>query len=99
VPTVGTSVDPETVTSETIHVEVKATEKKKIPVVAESDNALVDNSKASEVSESLSEGKEVSDSEVVIMGDNVTKVSDTGVAKRTRSRAGKGVTTVSTPVQ
>ncbi|MCI84838.1 hypothetical protein A2U01_0106116, partial [Trifolium medium] len=31
--------------------------------------------------------------------ENITKMSETGVARRTRSRVGKGVTTVSTPVQ
>ncbi|MCI56589.1 hypothetical protein A2U01_0077840, partial [Trifolium medium] len=29
---------------------------------------------------------------------HITKMSDTGIAKRTRSRAGKGVTTASTPI-
>ncbi|MCI69927.1 hypothetical protein A2U01_0091190, partial [Trifolium medium] len=65
----------------------------------------VDYPDSNESSKSLAENKEVSEPEVVIMGnsiagdENVTKMSETGVARRTRSRAGKGVTTVSTPVQ
>ncbi|MCI75834.1 hypothetical protein A2U01_0097103, partial [Trifolium medium] len=69
------------------HVEVNATEKKKTPVVAKSGHNLVDYSESSESSKSLSEGNGVSDPEVVIMGNSVAKVSDTGIAKRTRSRA------------
>ncbi|MCI73968.1 hypothetical protein A2U01_0095232, partial [Trifolium medium] len=55
-------------------------------------------------SKSLAGSKEVSDPEVVIMGncivddENITKVSDSGIERRTRSRAGKGVTNASTSV-
>ncbi|MCI95975.1 hypothetical protein A2U01_0117274, partial [Trifolium medium] len=63
-----------------------ATEKEGTPVVAKSGNNLVDYSESSESSKSLPDGKEGSDPEVVIMGNNVTgdehitKVSDTGIA-------------------
>ncbi|PNX65025.1 hypothetical protein L195_g062397, partial [Trifolium pratense] len=92
VPSVGTSVAPVTATNvgtsrvpETIH--DNATNKDETPVVAKSGNTLVDYSESDESSKSLSEGKGVSDPEVVIMSDNVvgdkhvTKVSDTGVAR------------------
>ncbi|PNX57253.1 hypothetical protein L195_g050309 [Trifolium pratense] len=94
VPSVGTSVAPATATSvgtsgvpEIVH--YTATEKVRTPLVAKSGNILVDYSKLDESSKSLSEG--MSDPEVVIMNDNVvddkhvTKVSDTGVARRTMS--------------
>ncbi|MCI84538.1 hypothetical protein A2U01_0105816, partial [Trifolium medium] len=39
------------------------------------------------VHDNVTGGKEVSDPEVVIMGNSAAIVSDTGIAKRTRSRA------------
>ncbi|MCI27278.1 hypothetical protein A2U01_0048476, partial [Trifolium medium] len=87
VQSVGTSVAPATATN-----------------IAKSGNNLVDYPESNESSKSLAGSKEVSDPEVVIMGNSVaddkhtTKMSDTGIARRTRSRAGKGVTTVSTHV-
>ncbi|MCI46892.1 hypothetical protein A2U01_0068133, partial [Trifolium medium] len=75
VPTVGTSGVPETVTSKTAH--NNATEKEGTLVVAKSGNNHVDYSESSESSKFMSEGKEVSDPEVVIMGNSVAKVSDT----------------------
>ncbi|MCI57094.1 hypothetical protein A2U01_0078345, partial [Trifolium medium] len=75
VPDVGTSVAPKTITSETIRdnaVEVNATEKEKTHVVVKSGSNLVDYSESNESSKSLSGSKEVSDPEVVIMGDTMT---------------------------
>ncbi|MCI54250.1 hypothetical protein A2U01_0075499, partial [Trifolium medium] len=81
------------------------TEKEGTSVIEKSGNTLVDYPDSNESSKSLGGNKEVSDPEVVIMGtgvaedENITKMSETGIARRTRSRAGKGVITVSTPVQ
>ncbi|PNX80093.1 putative envelope-like protein [Trifolium pratense] len=109
VPSIGTFVAPATATSvgtsgipETVH--YTATEKVGTPLVAKSGNNLVDYSESDESNKTLTEEKEASDPEVVIMSDNVTgdkhvtKVSDAGIARRTRSRAGKDGTTASTLV-
>ncbi|MCI56523.1 hypothetical protein A2U01_0077774, partial [Trifolium medium] len=73
------------VTSETVH--NNTTEKEGTPVIAKSGNNLVDYPESNESSKSLPGSKEVSDPEVVIMDnsvaddENITKVSDTGIAK------------------
>ncbi|MCI47586.1 hypothetical protein A2U01_0068828, partial [Trifolium medium] len=88
VPSVGTSGVPEFVTSDTVH--GNATEKEGTSVIEKSGNNLVDYPDSNESSKSLADNKEVSDPEVVIMGnsvvdvENTTKMSETGVARRTR---------------
>ncbi|PNX89339.1 hypothetical protein L195_g045458, partial [Trifolium pratense] len=109
VPSVGTSVAPATATNvgtsgvpEIVH--NTATDKVGTPQVAKSRNNLVDYSESDESNNTITEEKEASDLEVVIMSDNVTgdkhvtKVSDASIARRTRSRAGKDKATAGTHV-
>ncbi|MCI39400.1 hypothetical protein A2U01_0060631, partial [Trifolium medium] len=66
---VGTSGVPKIVTSETVH--NNTTEKEGTHVIAKSGNNLVDYPESNESSKFLAGSKEVSDPEVVIMGNSI----------------------------